>query len=248
MIISRTNDYVKHIKALSQKKYRDEHSEFIVEGIKLVKEAIDEKLNIKKIIICEELYKDKIDFENIEYVSESVFNYISETKTPQGILAVIEQNKNIKISGNVIFALDNLQDPGNLGTIIRTLDCSGINSLILSNDSVDLYNSKVVRSTMGAIFRVNTLYVESLTEKLLELKKEGYKIIVTSLQASNYIYDLDLKQKCVVVIGNESKGISKNVMEIADIKTKIPMLGKTESLNASVAASIIAYESVRQNM
>lgn len=226
MIISKTNDYIKHIKSLSQKKYRDEYHEYIIEGIKLVKEAIEEKVHIKKIIICEELCKEKVNFENIEYIDEKVFNYISETKTPQGILAVVEQEENKKEIGDIVFALDNVQDPGNLGTIIRTLDCAGINSLILSSGCADLYNSKVVRSTMGAIFRVNIESNKDFINKLLELKEKGYKIIVTSLKTDKSIYDINFKEKCIVVIGNESKGVSDEVLEIADIKVKIPMLRK----------------------
>ena len=247
MIISKTNEYIKHVKSLSEKKYRDEYEEYVVEGIKLVNEAIEEKLNIKKILICKELCIKEFDFENIEYVSEQVFKYISDTETPQGVMAIIEKKKFNGEYGKIVFALDNLSDPGNLGTIIRTLDSAGINSLILSKGSADLYNPKVVRSTMGAIFRIDAEYTENLQSKLLNLKEQGYKIIVTSLQSDKYIYDLPFKEKCVVVIGNESKGVSEKIMELADIKTKIPMLGRTESLNAAVAASIIAYEAVRQN-
>lgn len=247
MIISKTNEYIKHVKSLTEKKYRDEYNEYIVEGSKLVKEAIEEKMNIKKILICQDLYNEDIDCENIEYVSIQVFKYISETETPQGIMAIVEKKIASQEYGKTIFALDNLSDPGNLGTIIRTLDSAGIASIILSKGSADLYNPKVVRSTMGAIFRINAEYTENLQCKLLNFKAQGYKIIVTSLQANGYIYDLPFNEKCIVVIGNESKGVSKEIIDIADIKTKIPMLGKTESLNASVAASIIAYEVVRQN-
>ena len=248
MIISKTNDYIKHIKSLSEKKYRDEYHEFIIEGIKLVNEAIIEKANIKKIIICEELLKEKVESENVEYVSETVFRHISETQNPQGILAVVEQKTSEKEYGKTIFALDNLRDPGNLGTIIRTLDSAGISSLILSKGSADLYNPKVIRSTMGAIFRINSEYTASLQEKLLNLKSDGYKVIVTSLVATNYMYDLNLKEKSVIVIGNESQGVSDEILKIADVKTKIPMIGRSESLNAGVAASILAYEVVRQNL
>ena len=248
MITSKSNEYIKHIKSLSQKKYRDEYNEFIVEGIKLVKEALQENLNIKKIIICEELFNEKIDFESTEYVSEQIFKYISETETPQGILAVVEQKKSKDEEENIIFALDNVQDPGNLGTIIRSLDCAGIKSLILSSGCADLYNPKVVRSTMGAIFRVNIEKSQDFIGKLIKLKEKGYNVITTSLQTNKSIYDINFKEKCVIVIGNESKGVSNDVIDIADSKTKIPMIGKTESLNAGVAASIIAYEVVRQNI
>lgn len=248
MITSKSNEYIKHIKSLSQKKYRDEYHEYIVEGIKMVKEAINEKVEIKKIIICEELFKEEINFENIEYVDEKVFKYISETETPQGVLAVATQKENDVEEGNIIFALDNVQDPGNLGTIIRTLDCAGINSLILSDGCADLYNPKVVRSTMGAIFRLNITRHKEFTNKLLTLQEKGYKILVTSLQTDKSIYDLNFKEKYVIIIGNESKGVSDEIIQISDIKTKIPMIGKTESLNAGVAASIIAYEVVRQKL
>ena len=165
--------------------------------------------------------------------------------TPQGILAVIKKKKSSQILGNVVFALDNLQDPGNLGTIVRTLDCAGINSLFLSKGTVDLYNPKVIRSTMGAIFRVDCFEEVDLENKLLDLKEKGYKVVVTALDANIWHYDLDFKEKYVFIIGNEAKGVSKEIQNLADIKVKIPMLGRTESLNASVAASLIAYENVR---
>ncbi len=247
MITSKTNEFIKHVKSLHQKKYRDEYKEFFVEGKKLVIEAIEEKMNIIKIIICKELFEDNIDFKDIEFVDKKIFEYISDTKTPQGIMAIIKVQEIQKVKGDTIFALDNIQDPGNLGTIIRTLDCAGINNLLLSNGTVDCYNPKTVRSTMGAIYRVNVQENVDLKFKLNELKKEGYKIIITSLDANIYHYDLDFKDKCVIVIGNEANGVSKEIQSMADVKVKIPMLGRTESLNASVAASLMAYERVRKN-
>lgn len=248
MITSKNNELIKYIKSLHQKKFRDEYGEFFVEGIKLVEEAISEKLEISKIVICEEIFKEKVDFRDcdVEYVNENVFNFISDTKTPQGIMAIIKIPKVNDKFGDTIFALDNLQDPGNLGTIIRTLDCAGIDSLLLSRGTVDLYNPKVIRSTMGAIFRVNCFEDVDLEKKLIDLKKDGYKIVVTALDAKMYHYDLDFKDKYVIVIGNEAKGVSKEIQDLADIKVKIPMLGRTESLNASVAASLMAYEKVRK--
>lgn len=247
MITSKSNELIKHIKSLHQKKYRDEYREYFVEGIKLVKEAISENKKIEKIIICEELFKEKFEFDkyDIEYVDEKVFFYISDTQTPQGIMAIIKMSANLEVKGDTIFALDNIQDPGNLGTIIRTLDCAGINTLLLSEGTVDVYNPKVIRSTMGAVFRVNVLENLNLKAKLEELKEQGYKVVITALDAKISHYDLDFKEKYVVVIGNEAKGVSKEIRDLADIKVIIPMLGRTESLNASVAASIIAYERVR---
>lgn len=247
MITSKTNKLIKHIKSLHQKKYRDEFSEYFVEGKKLVLEAIEEKVNIVKIVICNELFNENFNFPkyDVEYVNENVFNFISDTKTPQGILAVIKKDKKTEISGDVIFALDDIQDPGNLGTIIRTLDCAGINTLLLSEGTADVYNPKTIRSTMGAIYRVNVLDNLNLISELQKLKCNGYKIVITHLNTNKKHYNLDFSEKLVIVIGNEAKGVSDAINDLADIRVKIPMLGKTESLNASVAASIIAYENVR---
>lgn len=250
MITSKTNEFIKHVKALHQKKFRDEYKEYFVEGIKLVNEAILEGKKLQKILVCEELLRENFSISNneiLEYATKSVFEYISDTQSPQGILAVIKMDdENDDIRENVIFALDDLQDPGNLGTILRSLDSAGIDTLLLSKGTVDLYNPKVIRSTMGAIFRVKVLENLDLKEKLLKLRNDGYKVVITSLDTNETYYNLDFKEKLVIVIGNEAKGVKKEIQDIADIKVKIPMLGRTESLNASVAASIIAYEKVRQ--
>lgn len=261
MITSKENSLVKHIKSLAQKKYRDIYSEYLVEGRKMVQEAIESQEEIVKILICEELLSDslaekelaflqnKVENEKIESVSESVFRSLSDTISPQGILAVLKQRKNtLSKKQSVIFALDDLQDPGNLGTIIRTLDAAGYSDLILSKGTTEPYNPKVVRSTMGAIFRIQFYSTEDLKDTLLTYQKEGYQIVITALDTDSYYYDLDFQQKMIIVIGNESKGVSKEIQKLADRKVKIPMLGRTESLNAAVATSILAYEGVRQKM
>lgn len=249
MIVSKDNSQIKHIRQLNQKKYRDEYKEFVVEGTKIVQEAIEENENIQLIVICEELLKKAIDTKNykVEYVNKSIFELISDTVTPQGILAVIKEKEPKEITSRVLFALDDIQDPGNMGTIIRTLDAAGIKDLIISKESADIYNPKVTRSTMGAIYRLNVTR-ENLKSKLLDLKEKGYKIVVTSLATDKYYYDIDYNEKMIIVIGNEGKGVSKEINEIADIKIKIPMLGKAESLNASIATGILAYEYVRNEM
>lgn len=248
MITSKENELIKHIKSLNQKKYRDEYGEYFIEGIKQVTEAIEECADIKQIIICEELLQKSIDVKNFptEFVSDKVFKSISDTQSPQGILAVLSKKEHNKDFSNVVFALDDVQDPGNVGTIIRSLDCAGIKNLIVSNGTADVYNPKVVRSTMGAIYRIQIDESNDLMLTLVELQKKGYKVIVTTLDTDNYYDTLKFDEKVVIVIGNESKGIKKEIQNLADIKVKIPLLGKTESLNAGVAASIIAYEYVRK--
>lgn len=250
MITSKENETIKHIKSLNQKKYRDEYGEYFIEGVKMVQEAIDEKMPIRKIILCEELLPQKIDTQNyeVEYVDQKVFTAITDTVSPQGILAVMAKQEKVIFSDepNIIFALDDVQDPGNVGTIIRTLDCAGIHDVMVSEKSADVYNPKVVRSTMGAIFRVSVHEATNLIDALHKKQQTGYQIIVTSLDATSYYDTLNFETKAIIVIGNESKGVRPEIQQMADIKTKIPMLGKTESLNASVAASLMAYEYVRK--
>ena len=259
VITSKDNEFIKHIKKLKDKKYRDISKEFIIEGIKLIKEAIEEKANIKQIVICDncqntdiipkELMYEIAKYECV-YVSDKIFKSITEVNTPQGILAIIERNNSnkqeaeIDYTQDIIVALDDIQDPGNLGTILRTVDSANLKQIIVSADTADCYNPKVVRSTMGAIFRVNIIETAELETTLKEIKKHKFDVIVTSLDTEKSIYDIKYNKK-VIVIGNEANGVSKEIQEMADTKVKIPMLGKTESLNASVATAIIVYEYVR---
>lgn len=256
IISSKDNELVKHIKKLKDKKYRDESNEYIIEGVKLIEEAVKEKAKIKKVIICEDTTRTyeiptNIMYEIAKYeciyVTEKIFTQISDVKAPQGILAIIEKGckqGQIDYSEDIIIALDGIQDPGNLGTILRTVDSANLKQIIVSADTADCYNPKVVRSTMGAIFRVNIIETAELETTLKEIKKHKFDVIVTSLDTEKSIYDIKYNKK-VIVIGNEANGVSKEIQEMADTKVKIPMLGKTESLNASVATAIIVYEYVR---
>lgn len=136
---------------------------------------------------------------------------------------------------------------GNLGTILRTADSANLKQVILSKNCADSYNPKVVRSTMGAIFRINIIEAENLKDTLKEVQKNNFKVMVTALDTEKSVYDVDYNKK-VIVIGNEANGVSKEIQELADEKVIIPMLGKTESLNASVAAGIMIYEYVRRKI
>ncbi|MBQ2836368.1 MAG: RNA methyltransferase [Clostridia bacterium] len=259
VISSKDNELVKHIKKLKDKKYRDESNEYIVEGVKLIEEAVKENVKIKRIIVCEDTTRTyeiptnvMLEIAKYEciYVTDKIFASITQVANPQGIMAIIEKNstnEDIDYSQDIIVALDDVQDPGNLGTILRTVDSIGLNQIIVSKETADAFNPKVVRSTMGAIFRIKIIEVEDLKQTIKEMKKHHFKLMVTSLQTDNSIYDIDFHKK-VIVIGNESIGVSKEIQDMADEKAKIPMLGKTESLNASVAAGIVMYEYVRQKL
>ena len=258
-ITSKDNELIKHIRKLKDKKYRDESNEYVVEGVKLVEEAVKENAKIKQIIVCEDTTRTyeiptHIMLEIAKYecisVSDKIFNIITQVTNPQGIMAIIEknaQNAKIDYTQDIIVVLDDVQDPGNLGTILRTVDSIGLNQIIVSKGTADAFNSKVVRSTMGAIFRIKIIEVENLAQAIKEMRKHHFKLMVTSLQTKNSIYYIDFNKK-IIVIGNEANGVSKEIQDMADEKAKIPMLGRTESLNASVAAGVVMYEYVRQKL
>lgn len=260
IITSKDNDFIKHVKKLKEKKYRDEYNEFIIEGIKITQEAIEEKAKIKAVIICEDCKNqsaipNELLYEvakmNCIYVSEKVFMSISDVTNPQGIMAIIEkeneENLKIDFSNDKILILDNIQDPGNMGTIIRTCDSLNMKQIIVSKGSSDIYNPKVVRATMGAIFRIKIIESDDLVKTIKELKKHKFKVYATDLKTKNTIYNVDYK-KSAVIIGNEANGVSQEVLDESSYRIKIPMLGKSESLNAGVAASIVLYEMFRNEL
>ena len=259
IITSKDNELIKHVRKLKDKKYRDEYNEYVVEGIKIVEEAVKENVKIKQIIICNDTTKTyeipthiMLEIAKYEciYVTDKIFNLITQVTNPQGIMAIIEKNseKNqIDYTQDIILVLDDVQDPGNLGTILRTADSIGLNQIVVSKGTADAFNSKVVRSTMGAIFRIKIIETQDLIRTIKEMKKHHFKLMVTSLQTENSIYDINFNKK-IIVIGNEANGVSKEIQDMADEKAKIPMFGRTESLNASVAAGIVMYEYVRQKI
>lgn len=211
VITSKDNEVIKSIRKLKDKKYREQENKYLVEGIKLIEEALDENASIDTIVVCEDCEKNgtigqKLMFEiakhNCIYVSEKVFNAVTEVTNPQGILAVInKENKeeNIDYNQDMIVVLDGIQDPGNLGTILRTVDSVGLNQIIISKQTADAYNPKVVRSTMGAIFRVNIIVSEDIVKTLKEAKKHKFKVLATSLETNNNIYDIDYNKKVLVI-------------------------------------------------
>ncbi|MCL2355103.1 MAG: RNA methyltransferase [Oscillospiraceae bacterium] len=259
VITSKDNEQIKYIRKLKDKKARDVRGEFFIEGMKLIREAIEENADIKTIVICDDCVKAgeiskkelyAIAKYNCIYASENVFHNIADVQTPQGILAVVgkgEPKEEIKYDEDIIVVLDDVQDPGNMGTILRTMDSIGLKQVVASKGCVDIYNPKVVRATMGAIFRVNVMESDDLKETIKDLKKRKIQIVATSPNTQDTIYDVKYK-KTAIVVGNESNGISEEVMALADKKVKIPMLGRAESLNASVATGITLYEYVRQRL
>lgn len=242
---------------------RNQAGLFIVEGLRMVREVPPERL--AQLYVTEEFYEkhkqEPIFSAAREFVSEKVFQYISDTKTPQGILAAVRQyayseedvtagkgkpDTSEKKRPAHLLILDNLQDPGNLGTMFRTAEAAGATGILLSRDCVDIYNPKVIRSTMGAVFRMPFVYVDSLPEAAEKLKKAGIHIYAAHLEGKHAYDEEDYRGGTAFLIGNEGGGLRKEAAACADTWIRIPMEGQAESLNAAAAAAVLMFEASRQ--
>ncbi len=252
-IESKNNNLFKEIKKLKEKKHRIKSNKYIIEGLRFVEEAIKSKVSIDSIIFTESFKEKNPDLflkinENIKLIqmNEALLKQLCSTENPQGIVGVINmQNKELK-SGELVVLVDKVQDPGNMGTIIRTAHAAGAAGIVMTKGTVDIYNDKTLRSTMGSIFYIPIVEDDSL-DFVKSLKKEGYKLVVSSLQGKNNFFEENLQGKVMIAVGNEGNGVSDEVYDIADIKVKIPMPGEAESLNVAVATSIMIYEKIRQS-
>lgn len=236
-ITSINNEYIKEISKLNEKKYRDKSNKYLIEGLHLVTEAL--KYDIIDTIIIREDFSYETDIKHI-IVSNEVMKKLSDNPSIPKIMAIVYKKENT-ISGNKILLLDRLQDPGNLGTIIRSAVAFNFDTIILSNDTVDLYNSKVLRSTQGMLFNINILR-QDLTSVINELKNNNYTIYGTKVDNGNDVKEINNTNKFALIIGNEGTGISDNILKQCDKYLYIKMNNNCESLNAGVAASILMYE------
>lgn len=247
IITSKENKLIKLVKKLHQKKERKENNLFIIEGEKLIKEAINEKLDIKYLFIKENSVNVFDSFINdIFEIPVNIMEYISTTDSAPPYLAVasIKENKKFDLKKyTLILVVNELQDPGNFGTIIRTSEATGVDCIIATKGTVDLYNPKVVRSAMGSVFRQNIIYIDNVNEVLDN--SEDFQIIMTTPYSDKNHYDIEYKDKTIIFMGNEGQGLSEKLLKKYK-GVKIPMMGKVESLNTSIATSIVLYEVLRQ--
>lgn len=232
---------LKYIQSLGQKKSRDEEGLFIAEGPKIVKELLEtDNADVSEVFALKEWIDENEKFlsktEVIE-ITEAELERISQLATPNKVLAIVKKFNvdEIKTIGKITIVLDTIQDPGNLGSIIRTADWFGVEQMVCSNDCADMYNPKVVQSTMGSIARVKVLYAD--LEKWLAAQKD-IPIYATVLDGQD-ITTMKKLYEGIIIIGNESKGISDELLKLANIKITIPKKGKAESLNAAVAAGVV---------
>jgi len=256
-ISSRENSVIREARKLKERKHREERKQFLVEGLRFVSEALESDFEVSCLFLSEETaekwgslgIEDKVRKSTKTYMlTDRVFREISFTEHPQGIAAVVELKEKTaeKKEGFYILA-DRVQDPGNLGTIIRSAHASGALGVIVTKGTVDVYNDKVLRSTMGSIFHVPVIEDRD-TGYLKALREEGFKLVVSSLDTDYDFFQVDLTGKVIIAVGNEGAGISRELMDMADVRVKIPMPGGAESLNVSAAASIMMFEVVRQKI
>lgn len=231
------NKKIKELKKLNMKKYRDENNLFLVEGEHLVLEAY--KKGVLKELLLEENTKLDLDVET-SYLSKNVLKYISELDTPNNIIGVCKKIEEKEL-GNKVLVLDDIQDPGNLGTIIRSAVAFNIDTVVISTNTVDIYNSKVIRASQGMIFNINILK-RDLNEFIPEIKEEGHKIYATKVDNGKSLKGLEIENKFAIIMGNEGNGVHKNLLDLADTYLYIDMNKNCESLNVAIATSIILYE------
>ena len=243
-ITSAQNEYIKMLSKLSSKKHREEAGLFIAEGEHLTEMVCASDYEVENIIMTEEYYQKNADkfSQNITIVSESIIAKISDAKTPQGVVAIVKlPDKNTELTCGRYIYCDNLQDPGNIGTIIRTADAFSFDGVILSCGCADVYSPKVIRSTQGSLFNIPVM--TEVNAEFLKSARKNFKITSTALYGDCVTAkEMKTEKNQIFVIGNEGSGVSEEILEMSDEIVYIPMKGKAESLNAAVAASIIMYE------
>ena len=249
MITSASNSIIKHIKKLQTKRaYRYDSGEFVIEG---VRQVFDARTYCKQIFISEDFNVSLPEIAcPVQVISSKLMADLSETHSPQGILAIAKMNivseeMILKDSGLYVFC-DAVQDPGNLGTIIRTADSAGVDGVILSSGCVDLFNPKTVRSTMSSIFNVPVCLSADSVKTFNMFKNNRINIVGTSPRSDKLIYHENLTLPTLLVLGNEANGISDTLLTMCDSCVKIPMVGHAESLNVATAGAVLIYEAVRQ--
>ncbi len=256
IINSKDNEKIKYTKSLLKSKNRNKEKKFIIEGYRIVTLAINCDAKLEYVFINEDFENKKEHIELLEILksknikvyktTNKLFENFIDTENTQGIIGVVKFNtntleSNFKKENKFVLVLDRIQDPGNMGTIIRTADACGVDLIIALKGCVDIYNPKVIRSTMGSIFDMNIVY-ENQDEAINFLKNNGFSIVSSYLDTDNYYNNISYNNKTALVIGNEANGINNDIILNSDTLVKIPIYGKAESLNAAISSAILMYE------
>ncbi len=243
-LTSLKNPKVQLWRSLKDKKGRDKSGLFLVEGARMTEEALSSGFEVTALLLREGEQVPEAENIPLYLLPAHVFDAVTDTKSPQGIAAVLKK-QTIPAKGHRLIALDSVQDPGNVGTIIRTADAAGMDGVILGPDCADVFSPKVLRSTMGSIFRMGLSFPDSLPEALRNLKQEGYSILSSQLDGDPFYDRKDVADRFVLIIGNEGNGVSDAVKQEATHRLRLPMRGGAESLNAAVAAAVMMYDLTR---
>lgn len=242
VITSINNNLIKEFAKLKEKKYRIQKGEFLIEGDHLINEAYNAN-SLKILLASNDDILNKYDKCEKYKVSEDVIKKLSQTTSPQGLVGICDI-KDTSVDYKKyqhILILDDVKDPGNIGTLIRTSLAFDIDLIVMSNDSCDIYNDKVVRASQGAIFNIDIVY-KDLKDEIKLMKESNIKIISTSLSATIDVKDIKKMDKYAIILGNEAKGVSEDIQKMADINVIIPISKKMESLNVAIAGAIMMYE------
>ena len=246
-LTSLQNPRVRAYRALKERKGRLEQDAFLVEGDKMVREALSSSFPVEEVLLREDRETPAWleGFPRIVQLPAHVFGAITETRTPQGIAAVLRPRPR-PAEGPLLLALDAVQDPGNVGTILRTADAAGFDGALLGPECADVFSPKVLRATMGSIFRVGLSFPPSLPDALADLRRRGHAVLSSQLDGEPFYGRPALSPPLVLIIGNEGAGISEAVRAAATHRFRLPMRGGAESLNAAVAAAVMMYDLIRE--
>ncbi|WP_117170523.1 TrmH family RNA methyltransferase [Paraliobacillus sediminis] len=244
MITSVKNETIKQWNKLKIKKHRELQQLFLIEGLHLVQEVLSSDWMVEAIVLQEGVQVPAgVSIDEITYVTDNVMQHLTDTKAPQGIAAVVQMKELDIIKNEKLLLLDAIQDPGNVGTMIRTADAAGFDAVVLGDGTVDLYNDKVIRASQGSLFHL-PIARKNLLAYTKELKGQNVSIWGSTLEQASPIQEIAIPEKIALIVGNEGAGVAHNLLEEADQRVHIPIYGRAESLNVSVATGIMLYQIV----
>ena len=259
---SKDNNVIKNLHSLGDPKHRRQEQSFLIEGVKMVEEGLRDKAGVKMVVAAPSLVQHHgkgvlklaesmgVD---ILWISERLMDMLSESKTPQPVMAVVKirehaEKELLAHPSGLIVVAHQLQDPGNLGTIIRTAEAVGAAGVAVTPNSVDPFNAKAVRASMGSILRMPVVHIGNLSAFIEECKQKGFQTVATTLTGEKAHFDIDLTKPTAVILGQEGAGLPQNIMADIDLRVRIPMAETIDSLNVAAAAAIILYEALRQRL
>ncbi len=262
MIISKTNSRIKKVRLLRQAKHRGERGEYFIEGIKLLEEALKEEASVREVYYSPQLERSPRGVELLsrarevlpgagwEYVSDTVLDSIADTQSHQGILAVLKKPEcgwqDFEGRKGLLLLLYELQDPGNLGTILRTGDAGGAAGIVLSTHTVDPYSPKVVRAAMGSLFRIPVLIGQEMEESVHLLRSRGFRVLAAAMDGGQTIWETNFSEPSAVLLGQEGGGLPQKLVSLCNGSFRIPMRAGVDSLNVAITAGLAVYEAMRQ--